>query len=404
MKKIILGLMLGLLSFGASFQASASARLDSMTSDSREVDDIDLIWLYPNKVLDYKNTVDFRLAPNGDFGEGVSEWGGVITEVSPDLGVWGVYVNRPGFEASPLAGTVEGILPTILTGIQRPIGNFPLFIDENSAVDAFWAKDLDGAGLGLRFNYASEFPEITTFSLSAGLGFSNVGPFDELNIHLDYGWSYSEDVLDVRVHNISTWKAGVLAASALDKDSSLRFFLDGESNQANLDSLTEPVAFNLPSLGLDLGLSANRKINGGKGLVLTGLIFDYMNINAPDGITEGTTIPPFTIDTWYLVWNASLEYRVYDWLTLRSGLAKALVARAYQTEAIPEPTYFDVADDPVVFNLGFGINWQNFILDANVDATSLENSINNIQPGNGLFFTSGDPIAQVVSADLKYKF
>ena len=111
MKKVLLAMMVGLTAFGISMKASASARLDSMTADSREVDDIDLIWLYPNKVLDYKNTVDFQLAPDGDFGEGTDEWGGVLTELSPDLGVLGVYVNRPLLEASSSLQAFSGIFP-----------------------------------------------------------------------------------------------------------------------------------------------------------------------------------------------------------------------------------------------------------------------------------------------------
>ena len=94
MKKSVLFLMSALIVFGATVQTHASARLDSLSLDVRQVDDIDLIWLYPNKVLEYKNTADFRLSSNGLLGNGTNEWGGFIADESSLGGVVGVYVNR----------------------------------------------------------------------------------------------------------------------------------------------------------------------------------------------------------------------------------------------------------------------------------------------------------------------
>jgi hypothetical protein len=87
-------------------------------------------------------------------------------------------------------------------------------------------------------------------------------------------------------------------------------------------------------------------------------------------------------------------------LTLRAGITKVLVQRTYDSEG--SPTYYDNGNGGVKFATGFGINWQNFTLDANVDVQSLENSISAVQPGRGLLF-AGD-IVTVTTADLRYKF
>ena len=63
MKKSLLFLLMGLMAFGGVVKSMASTRLDGMSSDPRLVEDYDLIWLYPNKVLDYKGTADFRMNP-----------------------------------------------------------------------------------------------------------------------------------------------------------------------------------------------------------------------------------------------------------------------------------------------------------------------------------------------------
>lgn len=68
-------------------RAQADSRLDAMSSDPRVTDDVDVIWMYPNQVLNYKDTVDFRLNnSNGTFGGGVGEWGGVTKDLS-DMGL-----------------------------------------------------------------------------------------------------------------------------------------------------------------------------------------------------------------------------------------------------------------------------------------------------------------------------
>src|SRR5690349_19857828 len=102
MKKFCLFIFLGTLVLGTAMKALADSRLDGMSADARAVEDMDLIWLYPNKALQYKNTVDIRLTNsdsgyystwNGDY----NEWGGILKDAG-DIGVLGVYSGRPQIE------------------------------------------------------------------------------------------------------------------------------------------------------------------------------------------------------------------------------------------------------------------------------------------------------------------
>src|SRR5271155_3736405 len=105
-KKWVLRVALaGALSLGVATVAKADSRLDGMGADVRQVDDVDGIWLYPNQILQYKNTVDFRLNPTGlgstvagelvnGNGIGTNEWGGVIHDLGDDFGTIATYVNR----------------------------------------------------------------------------------------------------------------------------------------------------------------------------------------------------------------------------------------------------------------------------------------------------------------------
>jgi hypothetical protein len=121
-KKWVLRVALaGALSLGVASVAKADARLDGMGADVRQVDDVDGIWLYPNQVLQYNNTVDFRLNNTG-FGStvagagladpaatgiGINNWGGVIHDLGDDFGTIATYVNRPG--------SIVNVASTLLT-------------------------------------------------------------------------------------------------------------------------------------------------------------------------------------------------------------------------------------------------------------------------------------------------
>jgi hypothetical protein len=393
MKKSILFLLAALVSFGISAKLYADARVDSLGTDVREVDDIDLIWFYPNMALQYKNTADFRLnTPNGAFGQGVNEWGGVITDESPSLGgVVGVYVNAPGELNTPASGLLDDT-------------DLRFYYVGSNDIDVFWASGMGDGSIGLHFSYGDNgVPhgvQFETYGLGLGLGFTNVGPFGQFNIRAVYDKTNNTNTL-LSANNTDNGdfygKLGALGQSDLDNASSIRAFLDLTMGQMALMNIDD---FDDDWVNVTLGAALTHKVNGGKGLVNTGLILNYEDsdftmVNKPtnDGIS------------WVLLWNGSVESQVADWLTLRAGIEKVLVAREYDSSPNPPtaPTYIDNATTQnVSFNTGFGVNWQNFTLNGAVSAGSLENSINNVQPGAGLFFAG--TIVTVTEADLRYKF
>ena len=257
----------------------------------------------------------------------------------------------------------------------------------SNTLDLFCAKPIGGADLGLHFNYGEVFgtTQSENFGLSVGLGFANVGIFSQGNIHADFLMSNITSGT-IKDNGIYTIAVGTLWQAGLDADNDIRLF--GDMNQDQTKISTTDLAMTM----IDLGTSINHKIAGGKGLVSMGLILDYEGGDEKN-LSENA-------NTWAAIWNASVEARVADWLTLRSGIEKAIVARIY--DSIESPTYQDGGATGVGFSTGFGINWQNWTLDVATTAGSLENSIQNIQPGNGIFF-AGD-ILQSLEANLTYKF
>lgn len=391
MKKVLLMLLAGFMALGVSFKANASARIDSMSTDVREVEDIDLIWLYPNKALEYKNTVDFRLnAAGGAFGNGTGEWGGVISDESSSLGgVLGVYVNRPN--------------------------DFAYYNNSNDDVDIFFASGMGDGSFGLRLLYSDNGitqPDLqeALAGLELGVGFVNVGPFGQLNVHLGYAMQTVTEVPPVPASSVTNKDngiymvtLGVLGQSDLSDTSFVRTFLDLAMSQYNMTDLSAGVT-DWSDFNGQLGVALSHKVNSGKGLVNTGLILGFDN-----GSNKATNVTPsvtYNKDNWNIKWNGSVESQVADWLTLRAGIQKVLVSRLY--ESFATPTYTNDALAGVSFKTGFGINWQNFTLNGLVTAESLENSINSVQPGNGLLFTNNPApntgIVTVSEADLSYKF
>jgi hypothetical protein len=396
MKKGLLMLLAGLMTIGVSVGAFADARLDSMAADARQVGDMDLIWYYPNMAVDYKNTVDFRLFPyNDDEGEGDNEWGGALLEVDPSIGTLGFYVNRPVDDDSINYGLLDsGPVRPLFRYSQGRVGNAPWYMNDSEYVndaDVFWAKD----NVGLHFTYGDGGTETQVYGLSGGIGLGDVGPFGDLNVHLGYtGESSNYGSHD---HNYaSTTTLGALTTSAINADNDWRTYLDLQFDGSNYNEDEPGNVYG--DYAVQLGTALNHKIDSGKGLLSTGLLIDYLNAWSPS-VDEG-----FAYEEWNLLWNASIEAPVNDWLTLRAGLTKDIVSRLYDKyrSYFGQPIYSNNADDNVEFSTGFAINWQNFTLDTTVSAESLENSINNVEPGRGIFF--GGEIVEVDEADLKYKF
>jgi len=439
MKKGLLMLLMGLIALGTSVKVYADARTDEMGTDVREVQDLDLIWLYPNMVTQYKNTVDFRLneGPNypgdGNFGDGTGEWGGVIAEETALGGVLGVYVNRPSYfyNGSAYTDIYSSILARDpLRNIWGTIGNansgwdFGKNLDayENTnIVDIFWGQGIGGADLGVHVNYGdngvnNQTNQNASGSLALGLGFTGAGPFDELNIHADYDMeSITSLELTTKNHDNGIYdvKLGALGQSNVSTDSFIRTFLDATIDQEDLKDLQQ---FGITDSTLVLGTSFSHKVNGGKGLVLTGLEFDWVGAQGTQYNNSPTPNQVENEDSWNLIWNGSVESELASWLTARFGISAPIVARDYSSNIEPgghgDPdagiSYYSGVHNSVSFTGGFGINWQNFTLDTVIDIASLESSIANVQPGNGLLFSNtlhnDGNILTVTEADLRYKF
>ena len=425
MKKVLLMLLMGLMALGASVKVYADARVDALGTDIRQVEDLDLIWLYPNKVLQYKNTVDFRLnqgpwggtvpAWNGNFGNGTGECGGVIADESSLGGVVGVYVNRPAYLNNAagytnLYGSNDFRDP--LRAYWNPVGGTydTTAYRVRNIVDVFYGQGIGGADLGVHLNYGDNGvgsspnpPEAANVGLALGLGFTGAGPFDELNVHADYDMESITDLNNNTNKNkdngISDIKLGALGQINVSTDNFVKAFADLTIDQQNLKDLQ---GYGTSDSTLVLGTSCSHKVNGGKGLVVTGLAFDWVN-----GTYTGYNVSPTpnfieNETNWNLVWNGSVESELASWLTGRFGISKAIVARAYDSTNLP--TYFSNNHANVSFTGGFGINFQNFTLDTVIDMSTLENTIANVQPGNGLLFTNSSNIVTVTEADLRYKF
>ncbi|HVZ79658.1 MAG TPA: hypothetical protein VHE12_02525 [bacterium] len=427
MKKGLLMLLAGFMALGVAVKASASARLDGMAADVRQVEDIDLIWLYPNKVIDYKNTVDFRLADDyNGWGGGTNEWGGaIVDEKAAGLGVIGVYVNRPHRMYSAwanLANHPYGLQP--LSGeTWANVGNdwFVYGLHNNQRnLDLFWADSLGStADLGIHFTYGDGldnqggFPstyDSQDYSLAVGLGFTDVAPFNQLNVHAEYQMqNASFNNGSLKDNGISSILIGAMGSADLSSDNSIRPFIDTRIDSENLTDIAgDP--FSWSGWGLMFGASCAHKVNGGKGTVSTGLTFDYYGADQKDPNFD--SFGSFTADQYYAIWNAMVESQMNSWLTLRTGIAKLIFARDYVSNNTANATWYDPTNDPVVFSMGFSVAVENFTLDASIDVNSLENSLANIQPGNGIFFGSDynennnnvGAMFQVATADLKYKF
>jgi len=408
MKKGLWMLLAGLMALGTSVSAFASARLDSMATDARQVGDIDLIWLYPNMVTEYKNTVDFRLYPYGDQGDSENEWGGALVEVDPDFGVLGAYVNRPVDEDSVNFDlTDHGRVRPFFRYNQGQVGNEPGF-DKFGAgfasvysnqVDLFWGKNLaSGGNFGVHFNYGNGASAGTNvFALSVGAGLGNVGPFGDLNVHADYEMENFEVANDPneKSNGVYTAKVGALSTSSLSANNDLRLYADLQFDGFGVNNIPN-VTYS--DYGAVVGAAINQKIDGGKGLFSTGLSVNYIDGTSPHADAD------FEEAEWDVLWNTSLEAPVADWLTVRAGLTKDIIARLYDRGSgfYGDGSWLNNAGNNVRFSTGFGINWQNFTLNTSVEAESLENSITDVQPGRGIFYT-GD-IVTVETADLSYKF
>jgi len=509
MKKVLVLMVVCFMALGAKF-ASADAIIAAQQADGRIVNSVDVIFAgYVNEILNYKNTVDFRLnGAGGAFGAGTGEWGGIIDGKHDSIGTIGVYINRPSTDVAyngeptlwgPVAGVaawtgsgvgVPGVLNgtwiSALNGAVAP-ANFlalnALVPTPANKVDAMWASNMgDTANLGVGLSYgdnqalntpgaggnavvsnspATAFTNISDTSntyarnlaLNVGLGLKNMG-FSTFDVHAgyNYGTFAVSDVTSVAspsapaVHNysikdngISTITLGAMAQSDMDKDSNLRMFLDGALNSFGTKAslLDSPNNDGYHKTGdndyenttswnqfvLNAGFGCNHSVNDGAAVVGSSLLatFQSQGTSATESNQAGaaasvpttfTNANSINISGFNLSWGANVDAKVSDWLKVRAGIRKSIFNRSGYNVNVAGGTpvvttnYTGTADAlaaaGAAFSTGFGIHWQNFVLNTNVTAASLESSIANVAPGNGIFF--GGSILTVAEADLGYAF
>jgi len=330
MKKAWMLLLSLLMVLGTGLTAKASSRSDAMSADINVVEDYDLIFTYPNKVLEYKNTVDYRLE---SLTAGTSDdWAGVLDGKHEKIGVVGVYLHR--FDAAPFMGygynalgglsypldvmannytdTYHGVADTMLNDI--PNVN-PLF-------DLFWGKEMGKLGVGVKVSYAdskmgmTEGEDYSAFNgpvnsgkmvdrayqadLQIGVGMKDLGPFQEANFSAGYlkgivEMSQSQVTADhladdaagvwVRDNGIYSVNANINLKHELSANDNLKVFANYRLNNFGLRGVdnwdlingtattreADRVATRIRGYHVDLGLGCNHTVNEGDGLVSAGL-------------------------------------------------------------------------------------------------------------------------------------
>jgi hypothetical protein len=515
MKKVLWLLLAGVMVLGAK-NAMADAVIASQQQDARFVSDVDIIFLgYANKIVEYKNTVDFRLNnAAGAAGAGVGEWGGAVDGKHEDIGVIGVYINRP-FTPTVYNGAPSSWTPTGGSGVwsanaalganffESAVGaavngsgiagralNYLNLAGANvvltpaNKVDIFWGKDSGNSNLGIHINYADNMPGVgnitTTDSETAppviltnttqeaqalgadlGLGFkSDSGFFSEMNIHAGFSLgsfnftsvqtttaaaAVAVNNDSVKDNGIFTATAGVLAIHDIDKDSSMHMFLDAGfnnfgtkvsvktdgNNDGNYNNFATDADYEntLASSGfiVALGLGCDHKVNDGAAVFSSGLILGYASASSKptETISAGAAAPVATdllvdeldASALNLSWRASVDTKVASWLNVRAGISKNIFNRTTakaignRTIAVPVGTTATASStgDPTggsAFSTGFGIHWQNWVLNTTVTAASLEAGILTPNVGGGLLFpgTGGEGLLLVSEMDLGYAF
>jgi hypothetical protein len=454
MKKLLLLMLSFFMALGAGL-ANASSRSDAMSADINVVEDYDLIFTYPNKVIDYKNTVDFRMQNPG--AGTANDWAGILDGKFEKIGVIGVYMSRytmvaPGSYQAAATDNQVWISNNFATA--HPV----TVLTPKPVVDLFWGKTFDKLNIGVQLSYADSKSNTTTttaaytdvvavpatseqtidyarqLGLRVGVGMKDLGPFQEANFAAGYA------VKKFEVSDISSPNPGGNGsltddgAYTLDLNADLRHDL-GENDNLKVFASFVSDAFGLKgfqqstpqnntgtlkttNMDLGLGVGVNHSVAEGAGLVAGGVkaematrkdTGDTINNNGVDYL--GAAKAAFTNDlqeekttTLSLPVFISVEAKVKSWLTLRAGAKYFLYDNSHVTDTYTLATdeiYSSVANT-FSFSTGFGMNWKNWVLDGVLSTDQLENSINRVRPGAGVFFNG--TMATVAKADLKYKF
>ncbi len=399
MKKNAFAFLIAGMIWVAVNDAWSDTRIDSLSSDPRFTEDLDLIWMYPQKVIQYQDTADFRLNNPavvslgdqygfGSLGAGASgshqyEWGGVIDGKQKDVGVLGAYVNRPFV---PLYYTVYG-------EYWRPVGGTTAWGSSAlpaNKLDLFWAQSFGTTDFGIRLNYGGMQNSGTDYSrtlgVDTGIGFKGGGAFSEANFHAGYTFgTFQNGATGIRSNGIFSLSLGSLLQHDMGPDDNLRLFGD-----LGLDQYQDTSGFDTTQTLATLGVAINHAVHSGRGLVSTGLV------TSGGGGNNKTN--------WSVGWNGSVEDSLIDWLVLRAGLFKSIFDQQSSGGVVSDLT----VPNTVVFSVGAGLHLENWALDTRLLVNSLESNLITPAPGEGILFAQSNPsktfIVTLIEADLRYSF
>jgi hypothetical protein len=471
----------------------------------QQVDDLDLIWMFPQKIDEY-SLVDYRMEDLTDD----DEWGGVIHK-DPYIGNWGLYVGRPFNDQSTYPYSYEhAYIYTMYGSIVDGVGTWATRLNAMGTVGALgkpWWSALDndpenkldlfksfavGNGvLGLRLNYASQkedgefsYSENVTstpvdysgvyeegvqkssvIGINVGYGMKDLGPFNAMDLGLAYYMgSLTEEDLDYDLNTAGTAYV-IEEEETLEGDgiSEIAFNARAVKEASENTNLVTNLGFRTSKLAVQytrneynadgslvtgageievstaehtnsligLGLACNHKVNGGTGLVVGGLNFQYAKgswtsedrVNAAassvvDRIDTGYN-DGYEVDMTYMgVWaNIGVEANLKSWLQVRAGFSRELMASAkredtggwnvnaggtaYQDTWADEESEDSIEDTVVTF--GVGVTHKNWNVDLLVAKSGVEDFLRDADFGEGLLY-SGTALSGIAKAQLKYNF
>jgi hypothetical protein len=391
MKKLLLLMLSFFVALGVGL-ANASSRSDAMSADINVVEDYDLIFTFPNKVIDYKNIVDLRL---NSLSTGSSDdWGGILDGKFESIGVIGVYVHRSnddltnGYSWSDVNyqndalyavyqnQSTHGFATAVRHNMKTPN---PLF-------DLFWGKTFSNLNVGVKVNYADSrdnytgkysdnVPEDTStytdknysraFGIQAGVGMKDLGPFQEANFAAGYSvgtWNdsavdtytngYVGDNYEYKSDGIHAINLNANLRHDIDEANDLKLFANAKFANFGVKGtdwryslIADQYAAKTKGTVLNAGFGVNHKVNEGVGLVSAGLKFnlqkytntasashDGVDVNASMVANNDLLKQEFTVMDVPLF--MSVEAKVKSWLTLRAGASYYLY-----TKVITKDTY-----------------------------------------------------------------
>lgn len=344
-------------------------------------------------------------------------------------------------------------------------------VTPNNRFDVLWASPMGGFDLGVKFDYGDNQPNSpqnsVTTTANNGLSTRNVNTaqtlgldlgvglksnfFSQVNFHLGGALGSFQDAQDLsngptisnnggKDDGIYTVTAGALLQHDFNPDDNLRVFADWNLSQfaaedtiqvSQTGSYTASTATNYSAstnyalMVATLGFGGNHKFSGGKSLLTSGFLVSFWSAkqtadenDKPQGQTASANYSSEQdLTTWDLAWNTGLEARLTNWLTVRAGIEKSLVNNTDTKLTTTNPssatqtveTTGDGSLNPtgVQFHMGLGVNVEDWTLNTVISAQGFEQTIGNVQPGNGIFFdnhsgTGVGPIVTVLQADLTH--